>query len=273
MVLKACATKMTQNPFFPHIRPDRAVISVGGESALSFLHNLLTVDLLEKKPSEAAYGALLTPQGKILHDVFVFVEGHRVLLDCASAHAASLLQKLIMYRLRAKLEIRIEAGLRVVVGQGVADPRLAAMGLRGIADTDALPTGDNGQYDLLRLMEGLGDSTLDIGSGEMFVHEANLDLLGAVSFKKGCYVGQEVVSRTHHRGTARNRMMPLKVVGPLPVRGTEITVEGQRVGEMLSGHGVRALGLMRLDRLMDASAHVQSGEATLVVETRGWMTS
>jgi tRNA-modifying protein YgfZ len=271
MVFVNSATQMTQTPVYPHIRPDRAVISVGGEGALAFLHNLLTVDLLEKKPGETAYGALLSPQGKILHDVFVFVEADRVLMDCAATQAGALLQKLVMYRLRAKLEIKQEPALRVAVGRGAADPRLGVLGLRGVVEADALPNGDEGQYDLLRLLYGLGDSVLDIGSGEMFVHEANLDFFSAVSFTKGCYVGQEVVSRVHHRGTARNRIMPLKVVfGPLPIKGTEISSDGQRLGEMLSGQGARALGLIRLDRLAEATGPLLAGESNIIVDEPVW---
>ncbi len=273
MVLRTSATQMTQTRIYPHIRPDRAVISVGGEGALAFLHNLLTVELLDKIPGEAAYGALLTPQGKILHDVFVFVEADRVLLDCAEAQVNALLQKLVMYRLRAKLDINIAGELRVVVGQGVDDPRLAVMGLRGVFAYPALPDGDDGQYDALRISRGLADSVADIGSGEMFVHEANLDQLGAVSFAKGCYVGQEVVSRTHHRGTARSRILPLQVQGALPAKGAAIMSGELRVGEMLSGQGSHALGLMRLDRLAEAQFPLLADGVEMVAVKPEWMKS
>lgn len=271
MESEARATQMTHHPVFPHIRPDRTVISVGGEGALAFLHNLLTVDLLDRKPGDAAYGALLSPQGKILHDVFLFVEADRVLVDCAETQAQALLHKLVMYRLRAKLDIKIEDGLRVVVGQGVDDPRLPAMGLRGIACGTALPIGDGGQYEALRLHNGLADSGSDIGVGDMFVHEANLDLLGAVSFAKGCYVGQEVVSRMHHRGTARSRILPLQVLGVLPAKGTAIVSGEQRVGTMLSGQGSRALGLIRLDRWAEAQVTLVAGDAEIKVTRPEWM--
>lgn len=265
------ATQMTQSPVFPHIRPGRTVISVSGEGALAFLHNLLTVDLAEMKPGDAAYGALLSPQGKILHDVFLHVEASRVLLDCASSQAEALLQKLAMYRLRSKLDIRIEAGLHVAVGQGGPDPRLAAMGLRGIVAGSDLPMGDAGQYESLRIANGVADSDADIGMGELFVHEANLDLLGAVSFSKGCYVGQEVVSRTHHRGSARSRILPLHVNGALPVKGTVITSGDQRIGEILSGQGDRALGLIRLDRLAEAQLPLMANGSEIVAARPEWM--
>jgi tRNA-modifying protein YgfZ len=271
MVIETRATLMTQAPIYPHIRPDRAVISVAGDGTVAFLHNLLTVDLLHKVPGEAAYGALLTPQGKILHDVFLFFEEHRVLVDCAAVHAQALLQKLMMYRLRAKLEIKVEDGLRVAVGLGRVDPRFAEMGLRCVVAAGTLPEGDKGEYEILRLTKGLADSVGDIGTAELFVHEANLDLLGAVSFTKGCYVGQEVVSRTHHRGTARSRIMPLMLEGNLPAKGTEIVSGSQRIGEVFSGFGQRALGLIRLDRYAEVVGALTAGGTVVSVEAPVWM--
>jgi tRNA-modifying protein YgfZ len=271
MVMKAFARQMTEAPFYPHIRPDRAVISVGGDDALAFLHNLLTVDLDARKPGDIAYGALLTPQGKILHDVFLHVRDGMVLVDCAAEHVQALLQKLIMYRLRAKLEIKIEETMRVVVGEGPNDPRHPEMGRRTIGEASSLPVGDGGEYNHWRLQCGLADSVLDIGSGELFVHEANLDQLGAVSFTKGCYVGQEVVSRTHHRGTARNRILQLHVEGALPPKSTPILRGETRVGEMLSGQDVRGLGLIRLDRLAESDAPLRAGEIAVTVKMPNWM--
>jgi tRNA-modifying protein YgfZ len=273
MVLKAFARHMTEAPFYPHIRPDRAVISLSGEGALAFLHNLLTVDLEDRKPGEVAYGALLTPQGKILHDVFLHVREGEVLIDCAGEHTQALLQKLVMYRLRARLEIKVQDVLRVVVGDGPNDPRHREMGQRTVRETSSLPVGDAGEYNHWRLQCGLADSVLDIGSGELFTHEANLDRMGAVSFTKGCYVGQEVVSRTHHRGSARNRILPLRIQGGLPVKGVAIMAGENRLGEMLSGEGDRALGLIRLDRLAEASGALVAGDARVIVETPEWITS
>ena len=245
-------------PIRPHIRPDRAVISVTGEGALAFLHNLLTVDLSHLSPGETAYGALLSPQGKILHDVFLFVREGSVLIDCSALQSQALLQKLIMYRLRAKLEIKFEPTLRVAVGvrEGVADPRVTnIMGSRDIVEAGSLPEGDDGVYQRHRILCGLADTDADIGSSKMFVHEANLDLLGGVSFTKGCYVGQEVVSRVHHRGTARSRILCLKFFKSETLEsGEDILIGDQQVGTVLSSAAGNALALIRLDRVTKDNA-------------------
>jgi tRNA-modifying protein YgfZ len=264
---------MTETPFSTQTRPDRSVFRMAGDGALGFLHNLLTADLLDAKP---AYAALLTPQGKILHDVFVVPDGDVVWLDVASAHAAELLKRMVMYRLRAKLEIAVADGKAVAVspaqdlpGVSYADPRHADMGYRAIVDAGAVAAGDG--YDAHRLALGLGDSVLDIGSGEMFVPEANLDLLGAVSFSKGCYVGQEVVSRTHHRGIARNRMLPVRLAGEA-VRGTDIVSGEHRIGEMLSSHGTLGLALINLQRLAETTGPLLCGTTRLHVRKPDWAT-
>jgi tRNA-modifying protein YgfZ len=262
---------MTEPLFSAQTRPDRSVIRIDGEGALGFLHNLLTAELLEAKP---AYAALLTPQGKILHDVFVVPDGDAVWLDVASVQAADLLKRLVMYRLRAKLEIAEANGKSVAVssardlpGVSYADPRHAGMGYRAIVDAGAGTAGDG--YDAQRLVLGLGDSVLDIGSGVMFVPEANLDLLNAVSFTKGCYVGQEVVSRTHHRGIARNRMLPVRLEGDA-VRGSDIVSGEHRIGEMLSSHGTLGLALINLQRLAESTAPLMCGRAHMHVRKPDW---
>lgn len=259
---------MSDYSLIPHILPDRAVISIAGDGALAFLHNLLTVDLTTAKP---AYGALLSPQGKILHDVFVVPNGDVVWVDVDTLQAPELLKRLMMYRLRAKLDITMAADKAVAVGaqSGVSyvDPRLAQMGWRAIVDAHTLAAGEG--YDALRISQGLGASRGDIGSGEFFVHEANLDQLNAVSFSKGCYVGQEVVSRTQHRGTARNRILPVRFSGGVE-RGADITSRKQRIGTMLSSHNGNGLALMRLDRLAEVTQPLLTGDVRIGVSKPSW---
>jgi tRNA-modifying protein YgfZ len=245
---------------------------VSGEGALAFLHNLLTADLTE---GHAVYAALLTPQGKILHDVFVVPQRDHVWIDVARAQSGDLLKRLLMYRLRAKLEIVPCDDKAVAVfpqadvpGVSYLDPRHKDMGCRAIVDAGTVAEGTG--YDTRRLAVGLADSDADIGSGALFVHEANLDLLGAVSFSKGCYVGQEVVSRTHHRGSTRSRILPVRIDGAA-MPGQDIMSGDQRVGEMLSTLGQQGLALLNLQRLTDASSQLTSGDAVLKVRKPDWM--
>jgi tRNA-modifying protein YgfZ len=269
----AVATRMNFKAFSPQILVDRAVIRVSGDGGLAFLQNLLTMDMSEPK---AAYGALLSPQGKILHDVFVVPSDATIWIDVASVQAADLLKRLVMYRLRAKLEIELVAGKAVAVSSAIGlpgvsyfDPRTSGMGQRAIVDTHSLQDGTG--YDAARIAMGLADSVLDIGSGEMFVHEANLDQLNGVSFSKGCYVGQEVVSRTHHRHTARKRILPVSFAGSVH-HGSDIESGGIRMGTMLSSRDGRGLALLRLDRLAEAAAPLLTGDVILSVHKPQWAT-
>ena len=265
------AMQMNIPSFQPQILPDRAVIRVSGDGALAFLHNVLTAELSEPTP---AYAALLTPQGKILHDVFVVPDGELVYIDVAQVQAADLLKRLHMYRLRAKLDIVLDDGKAVAVstsadlpGLAYVDPRLADMGQRTIIAAGSLREGSG--YHAARIGAGLADSVEDIGSGAMFVHEANLDQLHGVSFTKGCYVGQEVVSRTHHRHTARNRILPVSFAGDVQ-HGAAVVAGELRIGTMLSSRGGQGLALLRMDRLAEASAPLLTGDVKLSVHKPQW---
>jgi hypothetical protein len=264
---------------------DRSVLAIAGAEARSFLQGLITNDVEKVSPSRAVYAALLTPQGKILFDFFVAAHGERYLLDCAASRKAELHKRLMFYRLRAAVTIEdasdgfdvavawgdaanfglgIEpgAGLEIAGGIAYVDPRTAAMGVRAIvpggaarlAEAWGLAAADAGAYHRHRIALGLADSDADIGSGELFPHETNLDQLNGVDFKKGCYVGQEVVSRTEHRSSARKRIVPVTFEGDAPPSGTSVDAQGKSVGTVLSGSGPQAVALVRLDRLESARA-------------------
>jgi tRNA-modifying protein YgfZ len=255
--------------FFPNqMLPDRGVIAISGDGALAFLHNLLTCDVANLGQGQAAYGALLSPQGKILHDIFVFNAGDQILLDCALEQRDALLQKLMMYKLRAKLTISARTDLEIAVGDdGYVDPREVAMGHRFFIAKGAFEAGDG--YDEARISLGLADSVQDIGTNKLFPHEANFDQFGGVNFTKGCYVGQEVVSRMQHRGTARSRI--LTVIGQGLNKGDAITSEGKTIGEILSTTSTNALALIRLDRLADATSPLLSNTISVKVQKPDWI--
>lgn len=264
---------MAQQSFSPGLLPERSVFRIDGPEARHFLHNLLTADIEGLKAGEATYAALLTPQGKMLFDFFVVREGEGFLIDCASSQKAELIKRLGFYKLRAKVTIADlddrEVGVapeRPATGLAFADPREAAMGWRVIAAKGTLPqvSGYHGQ----RVRLGLADTDADLGSGEFFPHEANLDQLGAVSFEKGCYVGQEVVSRMEHRATARGRILPVRLDRAAP-KGSEILSGGKVMGALLSSVGPDGLALIRLDRLAEAKEPLlTAGAGTRVMKPR-----
>lgn len=253
---------MQRLPFATQKLTSRAVVTVSGDDARDFLQNLVTADIAGLKPGEAAYAALLQPQGKILFDFFILAEDGRYVIDCSAARKADLLKRLAFYKLRAKValaESDEEVGVapaKPANGTSFPDPRVVQLGSRLIAPKGSLPEADGETYRSVRIRLGLADSDEDIGSGELFPHEANLDQLGGVSFSKGCFIGQEVVSRMEHRGTARSRIVPVHAPKGAPAKGAEIKAGEKIIGTLLSSAGSDGLALIRLDRLKDA---VESG--------------
>lgn len=232
---------------------DRTVVALSGPDARTLLQGLITNDIEKLAPDHPFYAALLTPQGKILFD-FVISEGDgAVLLDCAATSAEALAKRLSMYRLRAKVEIGIRPQLAVIWGEGLDDPRNAALGKRSIvarAETGAEPSD---AYLENRLKLGVPEG-VDFGSDKMFALDAGLEELHGVSFEKGCYVGQELTARMKHRGTARKRLLIIESDTALPPRGTDVTVGGSALGEITNTYGKRGFALIRLDRLEEAAA-------------------
>lgn len=236
----------TLSPFPPESLPQRALIELKGDGILPFLHNILTCDVENLIQGGLAYGALLSPQGKILHDVFIHNGGGAVMVDCDAGQRDTLVAKLKLYRLRAKFEITPRDDLEVVSGgEGPVDPRHAALGARRVLPKGSAAAGQN--YDTARYKLGIADSG-EIGSGALFPHEANFDQFGAVDFKKGCYIGQEVVSRMQHRATARSRILPVSLIDQA---ADELRAGDVLLGEVLGRRGGAGLALMRLDRLAE----------------------
>jgi hypothetical protein len=261
--------------------PDRGVIKVIGNDARKFLHGLVTADTLGVAPGTARFCALLTPQGKIVADFFVTeapqAEGGGFFLDIPRALAVTLVEKLNLYKLRAKVLIEdlseILGVLAVWDGQGTtkqattkqglayADPRLPALGSRVMLPPHraAAAASELGaelvsaeDYEAHRIALAVPRGGLDFAYGDAFPHEADMDQLGGIDFAKGCYIGQEVVSRIEHRGIARTRAVALRYDGATPENGIPITAGERQVGTMGSAARGRGIALIRLDRVAEA---------------------
>lgn len=264
---------------------DRSVIAVSGPEARAFLQGLITNDIEKISAARAIYAALLTPQGKILFD-FIVTEGDGALLiDCHRDVRDSLVRRLGVYRLRAKIQIEARDQLRVFAGlrrtaadRGIsfADPRMPALGDRTIGASAEMPRAVSGSkpYADLRLALGIPEGP-DFGSDRMFALDAGLDELNAISYEKGCYVGQELTARMKHRGTARKRLLPIRAVGDtqLPAAGTLVTAGDQTLGEVASTYGQIGFALIRLDRLEERGATILAGATAVTVERPGWLFS
>jgi folate-binding protein YgfZ len=244
-------------PLVVHL-PERSLIRVSGPDARAFLQGVITADINRLEIGAATYGALLTPQGKILFDFFLAREGpDRFLIDCALSQTDGLVKRLGFYKLRANIAIepdgerQASAVLEGHLPGAFKDPRPAAMGER-LYQAKPPAGGAPGAYHQRRIAFGFAECGSDFTSGELFPHEANLDQIGGVSFEKGCFIGQEVVSRMQHRGTARSRVLPARTDGRLPAPGSDIRAGEASIGRVLSGAGENLLTLVRLDRLADS---------------------
>ncbi|WP_298958908.1 folate-binding protein YgfZ [uncultured Roseibium sp.] len=253
---------------------DRSLIRVAGDEATHFLQNLVTSDLDNLGQLGAASAALLTPQGKILFDFLIYKLDDVFYVDAPSSIAPDLLKRLTFYRLRAKVDLEAvdaEIGVFAFWGDGnttneglltVNDPRLETLGQRVVGQVDLLShsldgaPADLAAYDTHRIALGVPEGLKDYDYSDIFPHDADLDQLNGVSFTKGCYVGQEVVSRVQHRGTARKRFVKVASGSDLPAKGTDLTAAGKSVGTLgstaISQNGSIGLALIRLDKVAQA---------------------
>jgi folate-binding protein YgfZ len=249
----------------------RAVIAVTGADARSFLNGLLSQESETLARGELRFAGLLTPQGRLLYDLFVAGVEDGLLLDVAAEHREAIVMRLTMYKLRAQVQLAASE-LSVfaawpAVGQGFADPRLPGLGSRIYAPAlETTATEDD--YDARRLALGV-PGPADWGTDKTYPIEANFDLLNGVDFKKGCFVGQETTSRMKRRGTIKNRMLPIAFDGPPPAFGTEVLAGELRAGEVLSGRDGRAMALLRLDRVEGAALTVDGRSVT--VDRPDWL--
>lgn len=287
----------------------RGVLSLSGPDAVTFLQGLLSNDVTRVSAERAIYAALLTAQGKFLHDMVIVSLGDRLLLDCEGGRRDDLFRRLRMYRLRSKVEIEDvtermavfaltgastpealgllgSAGVARAFGDGVVcvDPRLAALGARAILPRDGAPAlleaagfapAGPGAYERLRLGLGVPDGSRDLVVEKATLLESGIEDLNGIDWKKGCYVGQELTARTKYRGLVRKRMFPVAVEGAPPEPGTPVLYDGKDAGTLCSAGDGRAIALLRLEYLDRAEAEggaLTAGAATLRPDRPAWMT-
>lgn len=276
------------------ILADRAVISVSGPEAEHFLQNILTVDFDPLGHDEAKPGALLAPQGKILFDFLVSRTSENAFrLECRSDIADDFVKRLMFYRLRAKVDISKQEQDVVAVswqsdsiasqnesatstsesGAGVRDRRFSVPVVRFYQTP--LPAADatQAEWDAFRLSHGVAESGPDYTLNDAFPHDVLLDQLDGIGFTKGCFIGQEVVSRMQHRGTARRRVLLVEAADTLPASGTELTVNDRPVGTLGSVSGTHGLAIARIDRVkaaMDAGQEIRAGGIAVSLTIPDW---
>jgi folate-binding protein YgfZ len=274
---------------------DRGVLALSGEDRVTFLQGLVSNDVRKAAPDRALFAALLTPQGKYLHDFCLLATNDALLLDAEGPRMPDLMRRLKLYKLRSKVALKdasadhavatvfgdgalealglpADAGAARPLGGGVAfvDPRLPELGARLLLPRDevdaaidrlGLERAGFAAYDRHRLALGVPDGSRDLPVEKAILLENDYDELNAIAWDKGCYMGQELTARTKYRGLVKKRLVPVAVDGPLPPAGTPILRNGREVGELRSGLDGRALALVRLDA-MEATDLV-AGEARI----------
>jgi folate-binding protein YgfZ len=245
---------------------DRGVVFIGGEEAEAFLQNIVTTDMTALETRGAGFGALLSPQGKILFEFLILrVEGG-YLFDLPRDLTADFQKRMTLYRLRAKVTIENRSETSAVhafwngdaapalAGPVAADPRLAALGYRAILqvaealDVPGYAEASAADYHAWRTALTVPEGGRDYAFGDAFPHDVDMDDLGGLDFRKGCYVGQEIVSRMEHRGTARRRAVAVRGETALPPSGTPIEADGKQLGTLGGSVAEAGIGLIRLDR-------------------------
>jgi folate-binding protein YgfZ len=282
---------------------DRGILAISGADRGIFLQGLVSNDVERIGPEQAGYAALLTAQGKYLHDFMMIESGGAIWLEAEAARLSDLKRRLSIYRLRAQavLEERPELAVAAVFGEGslaamglsqepgaalsfcsgvvFVDPRLAALGARFIlprADIRSVLGGagiaEEGfpAYDRLRLALGVPDGSRDLVPEKTILLEAGFDELNGVDWRKGCYIGQELTARTKYRGLIKKRLMPVEINGAAPAPGTIVTADGQDIGEMRSSCDGVGLALLRIEPVVEGK-DLMAGDTTLTASKPSWM--
>jgi folate-binding protein YgfZ len=286
---------------FHLLAEQRGLIAIRGDDRTTFLQGLVSNDVSRVSAERAVYAALLTPQGRYLHDFFIAAIGDTLYLDCESSRRDDLRRRLSIYRLRSKVtladatadfvvallygaDITAHFGLRDEPGAAkpweagavYVDPRLPELGARAmlprahaveILARSGSMAGNTVDYDRLRLSLGVPDGSRDLPVEKAILLENGFDELHGIDWQKGCYMGQELTARTKYRGLVRKRLLPVEVEGPLPAPGTPVMAGDKEAGEMRSGADGLGLALLRLEHLEDG---LRCGDSLLKPRRPAW---
>ena len=275
----------------------RGLLTVGGKDRVEFLQGLISNDVQRVSGRRCIWAALLTPQGKYLHDFFVSEIDDIFFLDCEANRLVDLGQRLSRYKLRANVDLGMsemqsvavvfgndtfeglglgdEMGAAKAIDGGLVyrDPRLSTLGLRTILDDRKavkfltardFKEGTLDGYERWRLEAGVPDGSRDMIVEKSILLESNFDELNGVDWDKGCFMGQELTARTKYRGLIKKRLVPVRIEGAPPAPGLDVLFDGKNAGEMRTSFGGFGIALLRLEYL----ERVLAGEGTLQVEGR-----
>ena len=255
---------------------DRSILSIGGKDSQSFLQAIITCNV-EKMSSNPGYGAILTPQGKLLYDFIIFKKNNEFLLDISKLNIKDFKKLLTIYRLRSDISIEEKFDLSVFVDIEnktedikFLDPRLVEMGSRDILESESLDYGtDLILYKNQKIKLGIAETGDDLDAGEIFPMEANLDYLKGIDFQKGCFIGQEVSSRMFRKGTAKKRIVSFTSNDDFTNK-EEIVYNGTRIGTVIKKIDANGIALIKVDKISNpdretAIITTENNQKTMVI--------
>jgi tRNA-modifying protein YgfZ len=263
--------------YYAHLA-NRRLIELSGEDTIVFLQGLISNDATRLKKGETIYAALLSPQGRFLHDFFLLPWKDSVLLDCDVSSLPDLTQRLTMYKLRSRVTLTPRDDMAVAAIWGdkapklsaFPDPRMAQLGWRIADDVKTIQTACEKEgikalgaeaYEQLRLASGIPDGAHDMVREKSLLLEFGFEDLHGVDFTKGCYVGQEVTARTKYRGQLRRFIYHVHADNALPACGTAVTSDGAAIGELRSSRDGIGLALLEVAAVEKAHAEGKNFEA------------
>ena len=268
----------------------RTVLRITGEGALQFLHDILTADCLSVSAGEMRQSCLLSPQGRILAEMILYPNSpDDVYLDIDTSQAEETVKKLRLYRLRRPLTLSHEEDLHVIACLDevpaladitfVKDTRHEAMGYLALIPQSQLATLSFAPYEdylARRFSLALPEGPLELTPNRALMLEAGLDLIKAVDFKKGCYIGQEVTARTHYRGLVKKRLLP--IIAPHLAAEMPLMSNGKTIGTVhhAAPHNGQMIGLATLKLaavhdILDGTASCEAGGASAEIALPDWM--
>lgn len=245
--------------------PERRLIEISGADRVDFLQNLVTQNVDALQAGNCVMAALLTPQGKLLYDFIIYAETDKFLLDVSETIAEALMKKLTLYKLRADIELSHSGKEIHTIWQEdgypcppmagfYEDPRHEGLGLRGFFDTapeTGLPTAPAADWHKNRLKLAIAEGPADMPPGTVFPLEYGFGKMHAIDFKKGCFVGQEVTSRTHRKGSLRKKLHAVALAEADGTPGDKLMVgqdtQPRAGGELVARHEHIGLALIRED--------------------------
>jgi folate-binding protein YgfZ len=276
-----------------HTDLSRSILEIAGDDRLSFLQGIITQDTAKLNPGHGIFTALLSPQGKILHDFFLITHGDAILLDCDATQKETLFKRLTMYKLRAKVTITDQSDAWQIAYRTRAefsdighlshkkhlllltDPRAAELGERLYIAAGQLTPKDTAlmdEYHRHRILLGVPDGAHDISEDTPL--DGGYDLLNAVSFTKGCYVGQEVTARMHYKNIARRGFYMVQSPSTLPAFGTAITALEKPIGQLRGSQGALGLAMLKFEETqaaLESGAPILVDNIALTVTSPTWM--